>query len=97
MMEFLASKYEEHSMLAIPLKGSGERSVTDIKWKVNKDTPETPSPLVVGESVLFIKNGGIVTVLDRESGEVVYHRSQSMMYYTSERINIYMHFVSCKL
>ncbi len=73
MMEFLASNYEEHGMLAIPLRGSGERSVTDIKWKVNKDTPETPSPLVVGENVLFIKNGGIVTVLDRESGEEVHH------------------------
>lgn len=73
MMEFLASKYEEHGMLAIPLKGSGERPVTDIKWKVNKDTPETPSPLVVGENVVFIKNGGTITVINRESGSVVHN------------------------
>jgi outer membrane protein assembly factor BamB len=73
MMEFLASNYEEHGMIAISLKGSGKRPLSDIKWKVNKDTPETPSPLIVGENVLFIRNGGILTVIHRESGEVVYH------------------------
>ncbi|MEN8228673.1 MAG: PQQ-binding-like beta-propeller repeat protein [Bacteroidota bacterium] len=74
MLEYLASYFKEHGMHAIPLKGSGERSFTDILWKVNKDTPETPSPLVVGEYVLFIKNGGILSVIHRESGEVVHHK-----------------------
>jgi outer membrane protein assembly factor BamB len=59
-------------MIALPLDGSGKRPVTDIKWKINEDTPETPSPLIVHENVLFIKNGGIMTVINRESGEIVH-------------------------
>jgi outer membrane protein assembly factor BamB len=59
-------------MLALPLAGSGERSVTDIKWKINEDSPETPSPLVVNENILFIKNGGIISVINQITGEVVH-------------------------
>lgn len=66
------SRWEDHGMLTLPIDGSGERPVTDIKWKINEDTPETPSPLIVNENVLFIKNGGIMTVINRESGEVVH-------------------------
>jgi hypothetical protein len=61
----------EHGMLAIPAAGSGERPGNDLLWKVMDDTPEVPSPLVVGEHIFFIKNGGIITVIDRETGEVV--------------------------
>ncbi len=45
---------------------------TDIKWKVNEDTPETPSPLIVNENVLFIKSGGIMTVINQKTGELVH-------------------------
>jgi outer membrane protein assembly factor BamB len=72
MWEFWITNFGDHGMLAIPLIGSGERSAGDILWKINEDTPETPSPLVVHENVLFIKNGGILTVVKQESGEVVY-------------------------
>ncbi len=73
MLDFLASYFKEHGMQAVSLEGSGERPVTDIRWKINKDTPETPSPLVVGKNVMFIKNGGIMTIIDRASGKVVLH------------------------
>ena len=70
--ELFQSRWVDHGMLALPLDGSGKRPVTDIKWKINEDTPETPSPLIVHENVLFIKNGGIMTVINRESGEIVH-------------------------
>jgi outer membrane protein assembly factor BamB len=72
MWEKLQSNLEEHGMLAVSLKGTGKRPVTDIKWKVNEDTPETPSPLIVNENVLFIKSGGIMTVINQKTGEVVH-------------------------
>ena len=69
----MAFKYfGDHGMLALPLEGMGERPVTDIRWKIPDDTPETPSPLVVENSVLFIKSGGIMTVVDQVSGEVIH-------------------------
>jgi outer membrane protein assembly factor BamB len=74
MLEFAASYFTDHGMLAISLEGEGRRPVTDILWKVNKDTPETPSPLVVGENVFFIKDGGIMTVINKESGDVIHNK-----------------------
>ena len=58
-------------MMAVSLAGSGQRSIDDIKWKVNKDTPETPSPLIVNEDAFFIKNGGISTAIHIDSGQIV--------------------------
>ncbi len=72
MWEKYQSNLEDHGMLAVSLNGTGERPVTDIKWKVNEDTPETPSPLIVNENVLFIKSGGIMTVINQKTGEVVH-------------------------
>ena len=72
MLKIVEPYLGEHGMLALPVQGSGERSVLDIKWKVNQDSPETPSPLVVDENIFFIKNGGIMTVINRESGEVIH-------------------------
>ena len=60
----------KHGMMAIPVSGSYERPYTDVLWKVIEDTPETPSPIVSGEYVLFIKSGGILTVVNRKTGEV---------------------------
>ena len=70
-MQMLKPYLEPHGMLALPVTGSGELSASDILWKVTDNTPETPSPLVVGDNVFFIKNGGIITVINRETGEVV--------------------------
>jgi len=72
MLERRQSTMVDHGMLAVSLNGTGERPVTDIKWKVNEDTPETPSPLIVNENVLFIKSGGIMTVINQKTGEVVH-------------------------
>ena len=72
MLKIVAPFMETHGMLALPIEGSGERLFTEIQWKVIEDTPETPSPLVVNENVLFIKNGGIMTVINRETGEITH-------------------------
>jgi outer membrane protein assembly factor BamB len=69
-IEFV-KQYYNHGMLALPVTGKGELSASDLMWKVSDNTPETPSPLVVGDNVFFIKNGGIMTVINRVTGEVV--------------------------
>ena len=70
--EMLQGMIREHGMVALSLKGRGERDATDILWKVNEDTPETPSPLIIDQNVLFVKNGGIMTVIHQKTGKVVH-------------------------
>lgn len=77
MWKFLEAYMIEHGMMAVSLEGSGDRPADDILWKVNEDSPETPSPLLVNDHVFFIKNGGIVTIIDRKSGEIVLHERLS--------------------
>jgi outer membrane protein assembly factor BamB len=72
MWESEQSDNVDHGMLAVSLKGAGERPLTDIMWKVNEDTPETPSPLIVNENVLFIMSGGFMTVMNQKTGELVH-------------------------
>lgn len=72
MWEKILSSITEHGMLAVSVEGTGERPVTDILWKVNEDTPETPSPLLVNDEVVFIKSGGIMTAIKQKTGEVVH-------------------------
>lgn len=69
-LEVVGPYLENHGMLAIPVQGANERLYTDLIWKINEDAPETPSPLVVGDYAFFIKSGGIITVVNRETGDV---------------------------
>lgn len=65
------SLFKDHGILALRMTGKGELSDSMVIWKYTKDTPEVPSPLPVGENVFFIKNGGIMTVINVASGEMV--------------------------
>ncbi len=41
-------------------------------WKVKEKVPEVPTPVYYEGCVYMIKNGGIITCLEAESGEVLY-------------------------
>ena len=56
---------------AVRLDGKGDITETHVGWRVSKALPAVPSPLLY-EGVLYLfKDGGIVTALDPESGEVL--------------------------
>jgi outer membrane protein assembly factor BamB len=59
-----------NSMQAIRLGGKGDMTKTAVKWKYYKSLPNVPSPLFYGGLIYMIKDGGIVTALDAETGEV---------------------------
>ena len=67
-------KRSPHGMTAIQLNRSIEGVTPAILWEVNKSVPEVPSPLVVGPHVYMIKNGGILTCIDKLTGKVQYRR-----------------------
>jgi outer membrane protein assembly factor BamB len=59
-----------NSMQAIRLGGKGDVTKTAIKWQYHKSLPNVPSPLYYDGVVYMVKDGGIVTTLDAETGEV---------------------------
>jgi len=59
-----------NAVQAIRLGGEGDTTDSAILWRHYKSLPNVPSPLVYGDIVYLIKDGGILTALDKETGEV---------------------------
>jgi len=65
-------KMVQHGLLAIRTDGQGDVTATHVAWRENKSIPEVPSPLVFGQHVYYVRNGGILSCLDVASGKVLY-------------------------
>ena len=69
------SGFRGNAGMAIRLaKARGNIDDTEaIAWKIGRDTPYTPTPLLYGENLYFLKtNSSVLTCLDAATGEVVY-------------------------
>ena len=60
-----------NSMQAIQLGGRGDMTNSAVRWEHYKSLPNVPSPLLYGEILYLVKDGGIVTSLDQRTGEVL--------------------------
>ena len=63
---------QEHGIIAIAPGGKGDVTATHVRWKEKKSVPEVPSPVVVSDRVYMVRNGGVLTAMKADSGEVVY-------------------------
>lgn len=59
-----------NAVQAIKLGGEGDMTDTAIKWRYYKTLPNVPSPLLYDDVLYLIKDGGILTALDKQTGEV---------------------------
>jgi len=59
--------------IGIRLGGSGDLKGTgNVVWKYNKGTAYVPSPILYGDYLYLLTDGGVVTCLDARTGEVKY-------------------------
>ncbi len=58
----------ENGMLAIRMGGRGDVTDTNVRWKYHKAVPQLPSPIVYGNVLYMVNDGGIVTTLHPETG-----------------------------
>ncbi|MDP7376549.1 MAG: hypothetical protein QF516_00505, partial [Pirellulaceae bacterium] len=64
--------YKTHGMIAIPLNSRGIVDSDNIRVLETKSIPEVPSPISDDSYLYFIKNGGVLTCLEPESGRRIY-------------------------
>jgi outer membrane protein assembly factor BamB len=72
---FLTSGFRGNALLAVKLDAAkGDISASPaIAWKLDRDTPYVPSPLVYGDELYILKgNNGLLTCLDAKTGERLY-------------------------
>ena len=65
---YRAAMASENGMLAIRLGGRGDVTDTNVRWKYHKAVPQLPSPLIYGNILYMVNDGGIVTALNPETG-----------------------------
>jgi outer membrane protein assembly factor BamB len=66
---FIGTGYDSPELLAIRPDGTGDVTDTHVKWRLRKGAPHTPSPLLIGDELYLISDGGIASCLDAKTGE----------------------------
>jgi hypothetical protein len=69
-------KYREkrlsvNSVMAVRLGGKGDMTDKNILWRYYKSLPNVPSPLYYNGLIYLMKEGGIFTALNAETGEML--------------------------
>jgi outer membrane protein assembly factor BamB len=71
---YIATGFQQPSLLAVRPDGTGDVTKTHVVWKLNRGAPLTPSPIVVGDELYVVTDGGIASCLDARSGAVIWQQ-----------------------
>lgn len=66
---FVCSGYNDPVLYAIALGGKGDVTETHVRWKLEKGAPLNPSPLLVGDELYIVSDGGVAMCLDAVTGK----------------------------
>ena len=69
---YLATGFMKPEMWAVRPGGTGDVSATHVAWKVARQAPQKPSPLLVGEELYMLSDSGILTCMDAKTGNIHY-------------------------
>jgi outer membrane protein assembly factor BamB len=65
---YIATGFQQPSVIAVRADGTGDVTRTHIAWTVSRGAPLTPSPLLVGDELYIVSDGGIASCLDAKTG-----------------------------
>ena len=65
---FISTGNGKAEMLAMRLGGQGNVTDTHVIWRNSRGTPRMPSPVLVGELLFLLSDGGIATCLEAATG-----------------------------
>lgn len=68
---YVARRTAKNRMIAVRLGGRGDLTGTDsVAWSLERFLPNVPSPLIYNDILYLVKDGGILSALDPETGEI---------------------------
>ena len=71
---YTSSGFEEPTIRAIRVNGSGDVTSTHIVWEQKKGVPAMPSPLLVGPHLYTITRDNILYCIDAQNGEPLWNK-----------------------
>jgi outer membrane protein assembly factor BamB len=67
---YIATGFQEPSLLAVRPDGSGDVTRTHIAWRLDRGAPLTPSPLAVGDELYVVSDIGVATCVNARTGVI---------------------------
>ena len=61
-------------VMSVSLDGQGDVTKTHISWRETRGVPEVPSPLCYDNRLYLVKNGGILSCRDGQTGRLIYQQ-----------------------
>jgi outer membrane protein assembly factor BamB len=61
-------------VMSVRLDGNGDVTRTHVGWRETRGVPEVPSPLCYENRLYLVKNGGILTCRDAQTGRLIYQQ-----------------------
>jgi outer membrane protein assembly factor BamB len=65
----------DQKLLAVRPDGSGDVTATHIAWECNKGVPTQPAPLLIGERLFMVSDGGFASCLHARTGKPAWPRT----------------------
>ena len=65
---FIATGFNDPTMIAVRPDGTGDVTKTHLAWTVARAAPFTPSPILVGDELYMVNDIGILSCLDAKTG-----------------------------
>ena len=66
---YIATGFQQPTLMAVRPDGSGDVTRTHVAWTLRRAAPLTPSPLIVGDEIYVVNDGGIASCLDARTGD----------------------------
>ena len=65
---YICTGFQEPSMLAVRIDGRGDVTKSHVAWTLKRGVPLTPSPLLLGDELYMMNDGGIASCVDATTG-----------------------------
>ena len=69
---FITTGFQQPELLAIRPDGKGDVTKTHVAWSLKRGAPLTPSPILVGDELYIVNDGGIASCIDARTGNVIW-------------------------
>ena len=80
---FLCTGFMKPQLWAVRPNGSGDVTESHVQWKQKKQIPSMSSPIVVGQRIYVVSDGGVISCFDTVSGAKVWRARMEGKYSAS--------------
>ncbi len=72
---YIATGFDEPSLLAVRTDGTGDVTRTHVMWTLRRSVPYISSPVIVGDELYMVSDIGVASSVDRKTGRIYWqHR-----------------------